>query len=139
MNRIDLTKFSEGAHIVSNIDGVTSIQRIDDVALAPLIAAGTFCIDSISARISAITEIRPRRNNPLTSKQRAAWENFKSTLDDADVRYVEIPSAREAAQEGVNALIEEADKLMKNANVKKAYDNFMMICKLTKEQNDANR
>jgi hypothetical protein len=42
-------------------------------------------------------------------------------------------SARDAAEAGVKAMQEEADKLMKHDGVRKAYDHFMLMCELTKE------
>jgi hypothetical protein len=45
-------------------------------------------------------------------------------------------SARDAAEAGVKAMQAEADKLMKHESVRKAYDHFMLMCKLTKQDLD---
>ena len=39
------------------------------------------------------------------------------------------------AEAGVKAMQAEADQLMTNPTVRKAYDKFMMLCELTREQN----
>jgi len=46
---------------------------------------------------------------------------------------LEWPSAREAAEAAVVAMQVEADKLMTNPAVKRAYDSFQLICNLTKD------
>jgi hypothetical protein len=46
---------------------------------------------------------------------------------------LEWPSAREADEAAVVAMQVEADKLMTNPAVKRAYDNFQMICNLTRD------
>jgi hypothetical protein len=51
-----------------------------------------------------------------------------------EARTLEWPSAREACEAGVNAMQVEADKMLQNPAVKKAWDYFMMIWALTKEQ-----
>jgi hypothetical protein len=44
-----------------------------------------------------------------------------------------IACSRDIAEAGLTALQEEADKLMKNASVREAYNQFIMICELCKE------
>jgi hypothetical protein len=44
-------------------------------------------------------------------------------------------SSHDIAQAGVKAMMAEADQLMTNPAVKKAYDHFILLCELTKEQN----
>jgi hypothetical protein len=48
---------------------------------------------------------------------------------------VEIPSAREIAEEGIKAMTLEAEKLLEHESVRKAYDHFMLMCQLVKENN----
>jgi len=45
-------------------------------------------------------------------------------------------SIRDCAEAGVKAMMEEADKLMSNPSVKKAYEHFQLVCELTREHND---
>jgi hypothetical protein len=54
-----------------------------------------------------------------------------------DARQLEWPSARECAEEAVKAMMAEANMLMTNPAVKKAWDNFMLVSELTKENKNA--
>jgi len=45
-------------------------------------------------------------------------------------------STRDIAEAGVKAMIEEAEQLMSNPAVKKAYEHFQLVCELTREHND---
>ena len=42
-------------------------------------------------------------------------------------------SVHDCAEAGVKAMIAEADKLMTNPAVRKSYEQFQMVCALTKE------
>jgi hypothetical protein len=46
---------------------------------------------------------------------------------------LEWPSAREACEAGVNAMILEAGTLMEHPMVQAAYDEFIATCELVKE------
>lgn len=72
---------------------------------------------------------------PLTDSQKAAWENLVKEFGDS-AKQLEWPSAREVAEAGAKALQEEADMLLSNEAVRKAYDHFILMCKLTKEHNN---
>ena len=43
-------------------------------------------------------------------------------------------SVHDCAEAGIKAMQEEADKLMKNESVKRAYEQFQLMCELTKER-----
>jgi hypothetical protein len=43
-------------------------------------------------------------------------------------------AARDGAEAAMNALISEAEKLLTNPAVKKAYEHFLLVCELTKEE-----
>ena len=98
---------------------------------AAMIAAGRVAEDAISQALVKASEMRPHRN-PITEKQRKAWENLSKAF--GEERYaVEIPSAREIAEAGVKAMQEEAERLMTNPMVRKAYERFLFIADLTRE------
>jgi hypothetical protein len=44
---------------------------------------------------------------------------------------------RDCAEAGIKAMQEEADKLMKHASVQAAYEQFQLVCALTKEHDHA--
>ena len=132
--------FPKGSHLVTTVPGGVSRRHKIDPDYAPMIAAGIVAEDVISAVLVKATDLRlgnNERSKILTPSQKAAWENLVKELGEGASR-LEWPSAREAAEEGVKAMIEEAKKLLKNPAVKKAYDHFMMVCELTKEHNGSN-
>jgi len=131
-----LDSFPKGNHLVMCYPGGSSRRFNIDPNYAAMIAAGRVAEDAISKKIMEATEIRRNSRLPkeLTPSQRAAWDNLVKELGD-DARQLEWPSAREAAEEAVKALQAEANVLYSNESVRKAYDHFMLMCKLTKEQN----
>ena len=46
---------------------------------------------------------------------------------------LEFCSYREAAEEGVKAMAQEAEKLLQNDSVRQAYEHFLLLCELTKQ------
>jgi hypothetical protein len=99
-----------------------------------MIAAGRVAEDAISQAVVKASEMRPRRA-PITEKQKKAWENLAKAFGD-EVYYVELPSAREIAEQGVKAMQQEADKLLSNPSVRKAYERFLLVAQLTKDYNE---
>ncbi len=129
-----LDSFPKGSHLVQVYPGGSSRRFNIDPAFAPMIAAGRVAEDAISKAVQKASEMRPH-NKPITEKQRKAWENLAKAFG-SDRYYVEIPSAREIAEEGVKAMAIEAEKLLENPSVRKAYERFLLICELTKEHNE---
>jgi hypothetical protein len=125
--------FPKGTHLIMCYPGGQSRRYNIDPNYAAMIAAGRVAEDAMSQAVVKASEMRPRRT-PITVKQKKAWENLAKAFGD-EVYYIELPSAREVAEEGLKAMQLEADKLLSNPAVKKAYDNFMLMCELTKEQN----
>jgi hypothetical protein len=126
-----LDSFPKGNHLVMCYPGGSSRRFNIDAAYAPMIAAGRVAEDAISKAVVQASEMRPH-NKPITAKQRKAWAALAKAFDN-DRYYIEIPSAREIAEEGVKAMAVEAEKLLQNEAVRKAYDHFMLMCKLTAE------
>lgn len=127
--------FPKGTHLVMSYPGGSSRRYNVDPAYAPMIAAGRLAEDAISKKIMDVTEIRRQQKNrdtPLTPGQKAAWDTLIKEFG-SDARQLEWPSAREAAEEAVKALSVEAEKLLKHEGVRKAYDHFMLMCKLVEE------
>jgi hypothetical protein len=126
-----LDSFPKGNHLVMCYPGGSSRRFNIQPDYASLIAASRVAEDAISSAIVKASEMRPHRT-PITEKQKKAWDNLTKAFGD-ERYYIEIPSAREIAEAGVKALQEEAKMLQYNEAVKKAYDHFILICKLTKE------
>jgi hypothetical protein len=130
-----LDSFPKGNHLVMCYPGGSSRRFNINPAYAPMIAAGRVAEDAISAAVVKASEMRPH-NKPITEKQKKAWENLAKAFDN-DRYYIEIPSAREIAEEGVKAMTIEAEKLLEHESVRKAYDHFMLMCQLVKENERA--
>ena len=125
-----LDSFPKGTHLVDVYPGGTSRRFNIDPNYAAMIAAGRVAEDVISNAVVKASEMRPHRS-PITEKQRKAWENLSKAFGD-ERYYIEIPSAREIAEAGVKAMQLEADKLLSNPSVRKAYDRFLFVAELTK-------
>jgi hypothetical protein len=131
-----MDSFPKGTHLViCYLNGQSTRYNIDS-AYAPMIAAGRVAENKISEAIRKASDLRPKRA-PLTPGQRAAWENLVKEFGE-EARMLEWPSAREAAEEAVNAMQAEADQLLTNPTVRKAYDHFLLVCELVKEHKNEN-
>jgi hypothetical protein len=98
---------------------------------AAMIAAGRVAEDAICRAISKAAELRPK-NTPITEAQRKAWKKFSKEMGDELCTLYGL-SAHDCAEAGMKAMMEEADKLLTNPSVKSAYEHFMLVCELTKE------
>jgi hypothetical protein len=130
--------FPKGTHLVQSYPGGSMRRYNIDPAHAPMIAAGRVAEDVISKKIMEATEIRRNSRNretPLTPSQKAAWDKLVEEFG-PDARQLEWPSARECAEEAVKAMTLEAEKLLKNDTVRKAYEHFLLLCELTKDHNE---
>lgn len=126
-----MDSFTKGNHLVMCYPGGTSRRFNIEPNYAAMIAAGRIAEDAISKAVVKAGEMRPHKI-PITEKQRKAWDNLAKAFGD-ERYYIEWPSAREIAEESVKAMQAEADKLLKHESVKKAYDHFMLMCQLVKE------
>ena len=127
-----LDGFHKGAHIVMSYPGGSSRRYNIDPAFGPMIAAGRYAEDAISKELMRASDMRPKET-PLTQEQKDAWEHLIKVFGPS-ARTLEWPSAREVCEAGVDAMQTEADKMLTNPAVKKAWDYFMMVWSLTKEQ-----
>lgn len=123
--------FSKGAHLIICDPGSTIKKHNIEPSYAPLIAAGIIAEDAIAEVIVKSTDLRPS-STPLTDEQCNAWAALSDAFGESR-HLLEWPSPRLAAQAAVTALIKESDKLMQNESVRKAYDHFILMCKLAKE------
>ncbi len=132
-----LDSFPKGSHLVMVYPGGSHRRYNIDPALAPMIAAGRVAEDAISKAIMTAQELRlpqRQRERPLTPEQKAAWDHLVEVFGD-EVRQLEWPSVREAAEAGVEAMIKEQEKLLNNPIVRRAYERFLFVAELTREVN----
>jgi hypothetical protein len=125
--------FPKGAHLVMSYPGGTSRRYNVDPNYAAMIAAGRVAEDTMSRAIYQASEAQPKER-PITERQRAAWEEMKAALGD-EFFSLTLPAARDIAEAGVVAMQEEALKLMQNEGVRRAFEQFQLVCELTKTQN----
>ena len=126
-----MDSYSKGTHLLMVYPGGQSRRYNIDPNYAAMIAAGRVAEDAICRAISKASEMRPQRT-PITSGQKKAWEKLAKELGD-ELCPLTYGSARDYAEAGVQAMQEEADKLLQHEAVRKAYDHFQLICKLTKD------
>jgi hypothetical protein len=129
-----LDSFSKGTHIVMCYPGGQSRRYNIDPNYAAMIAAGRVAEDAICESMRKASEMRPQRT-PITPGQKKAWEKLAKEFGD-ELATLSLGSARDHAEAGVNAMQQEANKLMKHASVRQAYNQFLMVCALTKSQNN---
>ena len=130
-----LDSFTKGSHLVMSYPGGKSTRYNVDPNYAAMIAAGRVAEDTISDAIRKASDLRTR-SKPITPGQRKAWDNLVKEFGE-EARQLEWPSAREVAEAGVKAMMEEADKLMQNPSVRDAYEAFLVTCALTRDPTNA--
>ena len=127
-----LDSFPKGDHLVSVYPGGSSRRFRIDPAYAPMIAAGRVAEDAISTAVMQATEVQPKRK-ALTEAERDAWNNLIEVWGD-EARSLIRPAARDVAEAGVKAMMIEAEKLMTHDSVRRAFEQFLLVCALTKEK-----
>lgn len=122
----------KGTHLVMVYPGGQSTRYNVDPNYAAMIAAGRVAEDAMSDAIRAASELHPQRTT-ITLGQKKAWEQLAKEFGD-DLATLQIDSARDIAEAGLKAMQVEADKLMKHESVRKAYEQFILVCNLTKTE-----
>jgi predicted nucleotidyltransferase len=97
-----------------------------------MLAAGKYAEDKMSQAIVEGLMVRPK-TIPTTDRQRELWTELKNSFADQDF-VIYGPAAADAAREGIKALEKEVEKMLTVPSVKLAYDHFMTVWQLTKEQ-----
>lgn len=127
-----LDAFPKGTHLVDVYPGGSSRRFNIKPNYAAMIAAGRLAEDAISKELMKASDLRTK-SSPITPAQKEAWDNLVKAFG-PEARALEWPSAREAAEKAVQAMQEEAIKLMDHPSVKEAYDHFMFIAKLVYDE-----
>ncbi len=128
-----MSSFPKGTHIVMSYPGGQSTRYNIDPDYAAMIAAGRVAEDAICTAIYKQSEARPKER-PITERQRAAWEEMKRAFGD-EFFSLTFSSTRDLAEIGVTAMQEEANKLLEHPSVREAYDHFMFVAALVKDEN----
>jgi hypothetical protein len=128
-----LDSFPKGSHLVMCYPGGQSRRFNIDPNYAALIAAGRIAEEAMTTAIRKASEMKPQKT-PITPGQKKAWEKLAKEFGD-NLATLQINCAHDIADAGLKALQAEADKLMKHDSVKRAFEQFLLICELTKEHN----
>lgn len=126
-----LDSFTKGTHLVMCFPGGTSRRFNIDPNYAAMIAAGRVAEDAICKAISKAAELRPK-STPITLGQKRAWERLAKEFGD-ELCTLHGLSVHDCAEAGVKAMMTEADKLLSNPTVRKAYERFLFVAELTKQ------
>jgi len=129
-----LDSFPKGSHLVIVYPGGSSRRFNVEPNHAALIAAGRVAEDAMCTAIREASEMRPQRT-PITEGQQRAWKKLAREFGDG-LATLNIGSARDIADAGLAALQAEADKLMQHESVRHAYEQFLLVCELTKKEKE---
>jgi len=123
--------FTKGNHLVMCYPGGVSRRFNIDPNYAAMIAAGRVAEDAVCAAMRKASELRPTQT-PITVGQQRAWKQLAKEFGH-ELCSLQVPCAQDMAKAAVAAMQTEADKLMTHASVRDAYDNFVLMCTLTKD------
>jgi hypothetical protein len=123
-----------GNHLIMCYPGGQSTRYNIDPALAPMIAAGRVAEDRMSEAMRKASEMRPART-PITPGQQRAWKKLANEFGD-ELATLNCASSRDIAEAGLTAMQQEAEQLLTNPAVRLAYEQFLLVCELTKKNVD---
>ena len=126
-----LDSFSKGTHLLMLYPGGQSRRFNIDPNYAAMIAASRVAEDAIIRAMHKASELKPVRT-PITEGQRKAWKKLAKEFGD-ELCTLSGASSHDIAEAGVKAMMAEADQLMTNPAVKKAYEHFLLVAELTKD------
>ena len=125
-----LDSLPKGDHLVSVYPGGSSRRYCIDPALAPMIAAARVAEDAVCEAISKAQELRPQKQ-PITERQRELWRELAASFNEDDYPLIR-PAARDAAEAAVQAMMQEAEKLLTVPALRRAYEDFLLLAELSK-------
>ncbi len=128
--------FPMGSHMIQVYKGGRITRYNVDPTYAPMIAAGRVAEEAMCDAMLKASELQPMKT-PITEGQQKAWKKLAKEFGD-ELATLKRPSTRDCVEAGVKAMMEEAEKLMQNPSVKKAYEHFLLVCELTKERGEQN-
>ena len=127
-----LDAFPKGSHLVICYPGGQSRRYNIDPDYAALIAAARVAEDAMMQAMQKASELKPTQT-PVTPGQQQAWKKLARAFG-TELCTLNGASSYDITQAGLKALEDEAAKLLTNAAVKAAYDQFLFVCALTKQQ-----
>ena len=128
-----MDSFSKGTHLVMVYPGGASRRYNIDPNYAAMMAASRVAEEAMIRAMHKASEMRPART-PITPGQQRAWKKLAKEFG-SELATLSGLCIRDCAEAGVNAMQAEADKLMQHASVKRAYEQFLLVCELTRKEN----
>jgi hypothetical protein len=128
-----------GCHVqVCRENGMSRRYNVDP-ALAPMVAASMILEDKLAAIISKSSRynIEGKASTPLTPEQIKAWDNLNNSFEGGMVTMYG-PSMQEIAKNILKEISAEAEKLLSNESIKAQYEHFILLSKLTKNEQENN-
>ena len=127
--------FAEGLPLGSHLvhvrpNGQSYRYHVDPDSVA-MLAASIHAKEILVTALNKAVSLKPK-SNPITEEQREAWNKFINVMGE-DGRVLLGVSMDDIAEEAVKALQAETEKLLNNPTVRKSYDHFMTVTKLSKE------
>ena len=126
-----MDSFPKGNHLVMSYPGGSSRRFNIEPNYAAMIAASRVAEEAIIRAMHKASELKPVRT-PITEGQRKAWKKLAKEFGD-ELCTLSGASSHDIAEAGVKAMMAEADQLMTNPAVKKAYEHFLLVAELTKD------
>jgi len=123
--------FHKGTHLLMVYPGGQSRRFNIDPNYAAMIAASRVAEEAIIRAMHKASELKPTQT-PITEGQRKAWKKLAKEFGD-ELCTLSGASSHDIAEAGVKAMMAEADQLMTNPAVKKAYEHFLLVAELTKD------
>lgn len=129
-----LDAFPKGTHLVMCYPGGKSTKYNVDPNYAALIAAGRVAQDTMREAIyeAASMHRMEHEGTILTPEQDKAWKKFAKVMGERG-KYIQFKSTHDIANVGLKTLEDEAAELMAHPAVKDAYERFLLVCKMIKE------
>lgn len=123
-----LRTYPYGTHLIVAKPGSTICKYTIDPDFAPMIAAGEYAKDRICEALHKASGARTK-SPQVTAEQQKAWKQLQKVYGD-QLFFLEYASMYEVTEAGIKAMQDEADKMLKNPAVRKAYEQFLIVCKL---------
>jgi hypothetical protein len=130
----DLTdSLPAGSHLVTCYPGGESRIYNIDPNHAAMIAASRTASDAMCRAMLNASELRPQ-SVPLTPGQQSAWQALRKEFG-GELFRLQANSTHDIVAAGIDALQQEAAQLMSHPAVQHAYQEFLLVCQLTKTKN----
>lgn len=120
-----------GSHLIHVRPNGQSYRYHVDPETAAMTAASIHAKEILITALNKAVSLKPK-SNPITEEQREAWDRFINVMGE-DGRVLLGVSMDDIAEEAVKVLQLETEKLLNNPTVRKSYENFLLVSKITKE------